>query len=93
MTHFLVHDHSDTVGVVVVEGVQAGATLTGWVMDTNDTVTLKALEDIPIGHKLALSVICNGDTILKYGDDIGRAVADIAAGGHVHVHNIKTKRW
>ncbi len=93
MTHFLVHDHTDTVGVIVVEGIQAGATLTGWVMDTDETVTLTALDDIPIGHKLALGAIVNGATILKYGQDIGRAVADIAAGRHVHVHNIKTKRW
>ena len=93
MTHFLVHDHTDTVGVIVVEGIQAGATLTGWVMDTDETVTLTALDDIPIDHKLALGAIVNGATILKYGQDIGRAVADIAAGRHVHVHNIKTKRW
>ncbi len=93
MTHFLVHDHSDTVGVVVVEGVAAGATLTGWVMDTDETLTITVLHDIPIGHKLALGPIADGDTIVKYGHDIGRAVADIAAGGHVHVHNIKTKRW
>jgi (2R)-sulfolactate sulfo-lyase subunit alpha len=93
MTHFLVHDHTDTVGVVVVEGVAAGATLTGWVMDTDDTITVTVLDDIPIGHKLALGAIADGDTILKYGHDIGRAVATVAAGGHVHVHNIKTKRW
>jgi len=93
MTHFLVHDHTDTVGVVVVEGVEAGATLTGWVMDTDETRTIAVLDPIPIGHKLALGVIISGDTIVKYGHDIGRAVADVAPGGHVHVHNIKTKRW
>ncbi len=93
MTHFLVHDHTDTVGVVVVEGVEAGATLTGWVMDTDETLTIAVLDPIPIGHKLALGVIISGDTIVKYGHDIGRAVADVAPGGHVHVHNIKTKRW
>ena len=34
-----------------------------------------------------------GDTAVKYGEDIGRIVADIGAGGHVHTHNLKTKRW
>ena len=29
----------------------------------------------------------------KYGHDIGKAIANIAKGGHVHVHNVKTKRW
>ena len=31
--HFLVHDRTDTVGVVVVEGIEAGQELEGWVMD------------------------------------------------------------
>jgi (2R)-sulfolactate sulfo-lyase subunit alpha len=31
--------------------------------------------------------------VLKYGHDVGRIVADVAQGRHVHVHNLKTKRW
>ena len=34
-----------------------------------------------------------GDTVFKYGVDIGRVVEPIKAGQHAHVHNIKTKRW
>ena len=34
-----------------------------------------------------------GDTILKYGHDIGKVVKDIKKGEHVHVHNVKTKKW
>ncbi|HEX2114580.1 MAG TPA: flagellar biosynthesis protein FlgA, partial [Alphaproteobacteria bacterium] len=30
---------------------------------------------------------------IKYGNDIGKAVADIPKGAHAHVHNVKTKRW
>lgn len=90
---FLVHDSADTVGVVVVEGVKAGQDLTGWVMETDATITVKALDAIPLGHKLALADIKNGDTIIKYGNDVGKTIADIAKGGHVHVHNTKTKRW
>ena len=41
-THFLVHDKSDTVGVIVVENVQAGQDLTGWIMETDETITVKA---------------------------------------------------
>jgi (2R)-sulfolactate sulfo-lyase subunit alpha len=48
---------------------------------------------VPIGHKIALTDIRKGDTVWKYGQDIGVAVADIAKGEHVHVHNLKTKRW
>lgn len=92
-THFLVHDKADTVGVVVVENVQAGQDLTGWVMETDETITVKAKDPIPLGHKVALGDIKEGDTVIKYGHDIGRSIASIARGGHVHVHNTKTKRW
>ena len=92
-TDFLVHAASDTVGVVVIEEAVSGMELTGWVMETDGTLTVEAMEDIPLGHKLALKDIENGDTIIKYGHDIGRATADIAQGGHAHVHNVKTKRW
>jgi (2R)-sulfolactate sulfo-lyase subunit alpha len=93
MIHFIVHDKKDTVGVVVVEGVRAGQELTGWLMEDDSTIRLKAVSDIPIGHKLATRPIKKGDTVVKYGHDIGRAVADIQVGEHAHVHNIKTKRW
>lgn len=92
-TDFLVHAASDTVGVVVAEDVERGSELTGWVMETDETVTVTAMEEIPLGHKLALSDIENGDAIIKYGHDIGKAVARIPKGCHVHVHNLKTKRW
>jgi (2R)-sulfolactate sulfo-lyase subunit alpha len=92
-THFIVHDKADSVGVVVVEDVQPGKELTGWIMETDETIKLKSLDAVPLGHKIALKQIHSGDTILKYGYDVGRAVAEIGAGRHVHVHNMKTKRW
>jgi len=49
--------------------------------------------NVPIGHKIALVDIKKGDTVVKYGQDIGKTVADIKKGAHVHVHNLKTKRW
>ena len=93
MIHFVLHDPKDTVAVVVVEGVKAGQDLTGWIMEEDRMMAIKAQQDIPIGHKLALKDIKSGDTVIKYGHDIGRAVANIQAGTHAHVHNIKTKRW
>jgi (2R)-sulfolactate sulfo-lyase subunit beta len=51
------------------------------------------VEGIPVGHKIALKDLKAGDTVMKYGEDIGRVVADIPRGAHVHVHNLKTKRW
>ena len=93
MIDFVVHDEGDSVGVVVVEGVKAGAELTGWIMDQDCDIAFRAASDIPIGHKLAIRAMSTGDTVIKYGVDIGRVVADIAVGEHAHVHNIKTKRW
>ncbi len=45
-------------------------------------------EDIPIWHKVALRPIGKGDKIFKYGEIIGEALADIAAGGRVSHENI-----
>ena len=45
------------------------------------------LED---GHKYALRDINCGENIIKYGNPIGHATADIKKGEHVHTHNVKT---
>lgn len=91
--HLLVHEKKDTVGVVVVEGLTAGTDMLGVVTHDNSDFRLQAKMDIPIGHKVALKDIKAGDTIWKYGQDIGKAIADIGQGEHLHVHNVKTKRW
>ncbi|HEY5632591.1 MAG TPA: UxaA family hydrolase [Burkholderiaceae bacterium] len=93
MIHFVVHEEGDGVGVVVVEGVKAGQMLTGWIMEDDKEIKFKARNDIPIGHKLALRDFKPQDTVIKYGTDIGKAVAAIKKGEHLHVHNVKTKRW
>ena len=91
--HCILHDAEDTVAVVVVEGVRSGTAMTGWIMDEDRTIDLEARQEIPIGHKVALRDMAPGDTVLKYGIDIGKVVAPIRKGEHAHVHNIKTKRW
>ena len=93
MIHFVVHEDGDSVGTVVVEGVKVGDKLTGWVMEQDKMVTLPTISEIPIGHKIALQDLKKDDTVIKYGVDIGRAIAPIKAGEHLHVHNVKTKRW
>ena len=80
-------------GVVVVEGLKAGTDMLSVVTADNSQFHLLAKMDVPIGHKIALTDIKAGDTVWKYGHDIGKAVANIAKGEHVHVHNLKTKRW
>lgn len=89
----LVHDPADNVGVVVVEDLTAGTRMLCVVTKDDSDFELEAVDDVLIGHKVALKDLAKGDTIIKYGQDIGRLIADVPAGGHVHVHNLKTKRW
>ncbi|AMN39441.1 UxaA family hydrolase [Rhodoplanes sp. Z2-YC6860] len=89
----LVHEKKDTVGVVVIEGLKKGTDMLCVVTHDNSSFKLKSKMDVPIGHKVALVDIKKGDTIWKYGQDIGVAKSKIGKGEHVHVHNVKTKRW
>ena len=84
--HLLVHDPKDNVGVVVVEGLEAGAEMLCVVTHDNSDFRL-------VARQAALRDLKTGDTVIKYGQDIGRIVADVSHGEHVHVHNLKTKRW
>ena len=93
MIQFLVHDAAhDNVGVAVVD-IKAGQEVEGRDLVTNKTMKAKANMDIPLGHKIALKDFKVGDTIMKYGNDIGKVVANIKTGDHVHTQNLKTKRW
>jgi len=92
MIQFLVHESTDTVGVATVD-IKADETATGLYMDSQQQIELKVLEEIPLGHKVALTDHGVSDTVLKYGHDIGKVVAEIKSGQQVHVHNLKTKRW
>ena len=91
--HLLVHEHDDNVGVVVVEGLKSGTKMLCCITEDNSTFELEAMADVPIGHKVALDDLKKGDTATKYGEDIGKFISDVKKGGHVHVHNLKTKRW
>lgn len=90
---FIVHDENDSVGVVVVEDAGQGKTLNGWVMATNGTISVKSLEGIPLGHKIALRDIRAGEQVIKYGHSIGRTTTLVKKGSHVHVQNTKTEQW
>ncbi len=69
---------------VALEPLSAGAVI------SLPGVELKALEDIPAGHKIALREIPEGENIIKYGFPIGHATRAIPAGAHVHIQNLKT---
>jgi altronate hydrolase len=56
----------------------------------NDGAGVTLGEDIPCGHKFALSARAAGEHVLKFGEAIGHATRDIAAGARIHVHNLRT---
>ena len=89
---FLVHDSADTVGVATMD-LKAGETARGLCMDTQNAIEIEVLDDVPLGHKIALKDHYVGDAVIKYEHDIGKVVADIRRAQHVHVHNLRTRRW
>lgn len=91
--HVLVHHKGDNVGVVVVEDLVAGTEMLCVVTEDNSDFHLTVNHDVPIGHKVSLQDFSEGDTVIKYGQDIGKIIAPVAKGDHVHVQNLKTKRW
>jgi (2R)-sulfolactate sulfo-lyase subunit alpha len=89
----LVHDVRDNVGVVVVEDLVAGVDMLCVMIQDNSEFRCTLSQNVPIGHKVALQDLKVGDTVIKYGQDIGRVTAAVRKGEHVHTHNLKTKRW
>jgi len=81
---FLVNE-KDSVAIVNCP-IRAGETVTYLAQD--ETVSLSALHDIPIYHKIAVKDIGKGESVIKYGEFIGIATQDIKAGEHVHTHNL-----
>lgn len=53
-----------------------------------DDISITALNSVPRGHKIALKPIAQDAGVIKYGERMGHAVVPIAAGEHVHVHNV-----
>lgn len=97
MTHqpggpdFLIHKEGDTVAVAVRDlsaGPVSGAYLHG-----EDVVHVDLADDVPLGHKLALADVKQGQDITEYGQRVGTALRDISRGGYVHVHNMGSARW
>lgn len=86
------HQAEDTVGIVIYP-VNAGSEIAVKDIATEEKLCLTARENIPIFHKIALNDMTEGQDVIEYGQIIGRATADIPAGGYVHIHNIKTKKW
>jgi len=79
--------HSDDNVAVALSPLEAGCDI-----DLSDGTALSVGQAIPIYFKVSLRDVPNGGPILKYGQTIGVALADIARGDLVHVHNMASCR-
>lgn len=88
----LLHEASDDVGVAAMD-IKAGEEVEAVTLEGNPVTPVKVVEDVPLGHKIAMRDIEDGKHIQEYGRDIGYAAQAIRFGAHVHVHNLKSLRW
>jgi altronate hydrolase len=74
---------------VAVVAEEAGA---GDLVRLDDGAEVRAVEAIPRGSKVAVAPIAEGEAVVRYGEEIGGATKDIAAGEYVHTHNLGRSR-
>lgn len=89
---FLLHETVDSVGVAIAD-ITKGEKVYGAFLHGDDLVEVVANHDIPLGHKIAIKAVKNGEFVIKYDEKIGIAKADINVGDWVHTHNLKGARW
>jgi altronate hydrolase len=81
MRKVLILDPRDNIAVCLADLAEGDVII-------QDDITITVKNKIPRGHKIATREIAKNDGIIKYGERMGHAVAPIAIGEHVHVHNI-----
>ncbi|TGE33423.1 UxaA family hydrolase [Desulfosporosinus sp. Sb-LF] len=54
--------------------------------------SIELIQDIPLGHKVAIREIKKGEEVIKYGESLGGTTSDVKIGQHVHVHNMESLR-
>lgn len=93
MAHaILLHEPNDDVGVAVRD-LKTGEEVSAVTLEGQPVGKVKMLNDVPLGHKVAMKDIAAGKDVIKYNRVIGVATQAAPRGSHVHTHNLKTKRW
>lgn len=88
----LLHEPDDDVGVAVMD-LATGDQVEAVTLEGEPVMVITLVDDVPLGHKVAMRNLLTDKHILEYGEEIGYASVEIAQGSHVHVHNIKSLRW
>ncbi len=55
-----------------------------------DHQEIEIIDDIPVGHKVALTTLDVNENVIKYGEPIGHVIENVERGAHVHSQNLKT---
>jgi len=85
----LVIDETDNVAVALTD-LKIGDNC---LVRFNDRIEyIKVLEDITFGHKFAILDIGKDESVLKYGEEIGRMSLFVQKGGYIHNHNMYCER-
>jgi (2R)-sulfolactate sulfo-lyase subunit alpha len=88
----LLHESGDDVGVAVAD-LKKGSSAGAVTLEGKAAGKVKLINNVPLGHKVAMRNVAKDQPVLKYGRPVGKAVQAIAKGAHVHTHNLKTMRW
>ena len=77
--------HADDNVVIALQDIDVG--------DKTTPMNITLQEKVAGGHKIACKYVSQGTAVIRYGQIIGQARKNILPGEHVHVHNVKTKKW
>jgi (2R)-sulfolactate sulfo-lyase subunit alpha len=87
----LVHNEGDDVAVAVRD-VEPGEVVVAW-LDSGRCERLEVRQPIPLGHKVALRHLGEGEAVTEYGVQVAVTRSEIPPGVHVHTHNVRSARW
>jgi (2R)-sulfolactate sulfo-lyase subunit alpha len=88
----LLHEADDDVGVAAMD-LKAGEEIQAVTLEGEPVTPITLVDDVPLGHKVAMRNMEEKKHVMEYGSEIGYASTTIAKGAHVHTHNIKSLRW
>jgi (2R)-sulfolactate sulfo-lyase subunit alpha len=88
----LLHEPDDDVGVAVRD-LKKGEEVGTVTLEGAFVANVKLVDDVPLGHKVAMRDLASGKDVIEYGRAVGTASQATVRGAHVHTHNLKTKRW
>ena len=93
MAHgILLHESNDDVGVAVRD-LKKGESVGAVTLEGKFVADVKLVDDVPLGHKVAMRDLAKSHQVIEYGRVIGASSQAAKRGAHVHTHNLKTLRW